>query len=190
MRYALVFLGNPGREYARTRHNVAWMVHDRLIEQISVSETPKNKFNALNLPVSIGNSSSILSRPQKMMNLSGASVQALMNFYNLDLNQLVVIHDDLETPYGKISFQKGGGHSGHNGLRSIFQALGSAEFYRLKIGIGRPRHGSVHSFVLGRFSPDEELSLERILNEASSLLIDQVRQDSLRPGRIDRSVQI
>lgn len=190
VKYALIFLGNPGKEYSKSRHNVAWMVHDELIEQLSFSGTPKSKFNALNLQLSIGTTSTILSRPQKMMNRSGASVQALMNFYNLGVEQLIVIHDDLETPYGRITVQRGGGHSGHNGLRSIFQSLGSADFYRLKIGIGRPKHGSVHSFVLGRFSPDEEISLHRVLTEAASLLIEQVRSDSIGPGRIDRSVQI
>jgi PTH1 family peptidyl-tRNA hydrolase len=104
------------------------------------------------------------------MNESGKSVRAALDFYNLEPTEILVIHDDLELPYGTLRLQAGGGLQGHNGLKSIKQHAGSDQFLRLRIGIGRPKHGSVASYVLERFTAEEEVSLPLVLDLASTML--------------------
>ncbi|MDD3056881.1 MAG: aminoacyl-tRNA hydrolase [Sphaerochaeta sp.] len=158
----MVFLGNPGREYARTRHNVAWMVCDHLHPNLSWSV----KFHA-----QLASEATVrLLKPQTYMNESGKSVRAALDFYNLEPTEILVIHDDLELPYGTLRLQAGGGLQGHNGLKSIKQHAGSDQFLRLRIGIGRPKHGSVASYVLERFTAEEEVSLPLVLDLASTML--------------------
>lgn len=118
-------------------------------------------------------------KPETYMNESGRSVRAAMDFYNLLPEELLVVHDDLETPFSTVTLQQGGGLAGHKGLRSIAQHLKSEEFWRLKIGIGRPKHGGVSAFVLQRFGPDEEPYLGDIFALAASLI--DLRK-SLQPG--------
>ncbi len=160
----LVFLGNPGREYARTRHNVGWMVADQLHPISPWTE----KFNGLTSQ----REGYRLLKPQTYMNESGRSVRACLDYYNLKPQEILVVHDDLELPYGTLKMQQGGGLQGHNGLKSINTHLGSDQFLRLRIGIGRPKRGSVASFVLERFSQEEECVLGLVLSQAESMLRD------------------
>jgi len=142
----LVFLGNPGKAYAKTRHNVGWMVAEHRYPHASWSE----KFHGL---VSLDNSIRLL-KPTTYMNESGRSVRACMDFYGYAIDEILVIHDDLELPFGTLRLQKGGGLGGHNGLKSIKAHTQSDQFLRLRIGIGRPTHGPVASFVLERFTQE------------------------------------
>ena len=158
----MVFLGNPGREYARTRHNVGWMVCDHLFPNLSWS----TKFHAQLARETVVS----LLKPQTYMNESGKSVRAALDFYHLEPKDILVVHDDLELPYGTLRLQAGGGLQGHNGLKSIKQHVGSDAFLRLRIGIGRPNHGSVASYVLERFTSEEEISLPLVLDLASTML--------------------
>ncbi|ADY11876.1 aminoacyl-tRNA hydrolase [Sphaerochaeta globosa] len=160
----LVFLGNPGKAYARTRHNIGWMVAEHLYPNQSWSE----KFHGL---VSTALTLKLL-KPTTYMNESGRSVRACMDFYGYSAEEILVIHDDLELPYGTLRLQKGGGLGGHNGLKSIKAHAQSDQFSRLRIGIGRPVHGSVASFVLERFTSDEEISLPLVINLAEKMLTD------------------
>ncbi|MDD3455413.1 aminoacyl-tRNA hydrolase [Sphaerochaeta sp.] len=160
----LVFLGNPGKVYARTRHNVGWMVAEHRHPQARWSE----KFHGL---VSSDNSTKLL-KPSTYMNESGRSVRACMDFYGYTIDEILVVHDDLELPFGTLRLQKGGGLGGHNGLKSIRAHIQSDQFFRLRIGIGRPQHGSVASFVLERFTPDEEISLPLVIDLAEKMLTD------------------
>ena len=157
-----VFLGNPGKEYANTRHNAGFMLCDYLYKNISW----QMKFHSL---FAQENSIKIM-KPVTYMNLSGTAVSECSSFYKLKPEEILIIHDDLELKLGEAKLQKGGGLQGHNGLRSIKERLGSDQFYRLRIGIGRPIHGDVKLFVTSSFTKDEEIRLKQVFHEAKILL--------------------
>ena len=155
----IVFLGNPGKQYSRTRHNIGWQILDYKYTTPSFQK----KFNG-----EVANEKGIkLLKPQTYMNESGRSVGAAASYFNLRADEILVVHDDLELPFGEIKVQKGGGLKGHNGLKSIKSYLNDSSFYRLRFGIGRPQHGSVSSFVLSTFSKDEFISMPIYLERAS-----------------------
>ncbi|MGH4038317.1 MAG: aminoacyl-tRNA hydrolase [Sphaerochaeta sp.] len=155
----IVFLGNPGKQYSRTRHNIGWQIMDYKYPSASFQK----KFNG-----EIANERGMkLLKPLTYMNESGRSVGSAASYYNLSPEEILVVHDDLELPYGEIKVQKGGGLKGHNGLKSIKTYLNDNNFYRLRFGIGRPVHGSVASFVLAAFSKDETIALPIYLDKAS-----------------------
>jgi peptidyl-tRNA hydrolase, PTH1 family len=168
MAVLLAFLGNPGIEYQETRHNAAWLLADALPFPLSW----QNKFKADFAQQQINGKSVYLIKPQTFMNLSGASVQAAAHFYKLELSDIIILHDDIELPFGTVSFKLGGGLAGHNGLRSIATFLGGTEFYRFRIGIGRPQHGSVSDYVLSRFSSSERAQLPDLLQRSGRILHD------------------
>ena len=156
-----VGLGNPGERYKITRHNVGFMVLDNLIKQSSV-EGWDNKFNSFFNKIIIDQKSMILLKPLTFMNISGHAVQKVKNFYGIDPNNIVIIHDDIDLELGKIKLKKGGGDGGHNGLKSIIKLIGS-EFNRIRIGIGRPEKISVSSYVLNNFREEEVPLLKKII---------------------------
>ncbi|MCD6342871.1 MAG: aminoacyl-tRNA hydrolase [Spirochaetaceae bacterium] len=163
-----IFLGNPGKQYARTRHNAAQMLLNALPEAAGLIW--REKFHGKVAEYTRGENRCRFLIPETFMNNSGKSVSAAVGFYKIDMKNLLVIHDDLELPFGEYALRFGGGLAGHNGLKSIRDNLGDTDFYRLRLGIGRPARGSVHSWVLGRFSPDEEAVLPLILNHAADKL--------------------
>ena len=150
----IVGLGNPGPKYQGTRHNAGFMVLDRLAETIRVS-VDRTKFGSLYGEGSWPGDRLVLLKPQTFMNLSGRAVADAARFYKVPPEDIVVLHDELDLPFGQIRLKEGGGHGGHNGLRSIIAELGSAEFLRLRIGIGRPDKGSAEKYVLSPFTPEE-----------------------------------
>jgi PTH1 family peptidyl-tRNA hydrolase len=155
----IVFLGNPGKQYTKTRHNVGWQILSYKYPNPSFQK----KFNG-----EIANERAIkILKPLTFMNESGRSVGAASSYYNLDPSEILVVHDDLELNYGEVKVQKGGGLKGHNGLKSIKSHLNDNNFYRLRFGIGRPQHGNVSSFVLSSFSKDEAIALPIFLEVAS-----------------------
>ena len=156
-----VGLGNPGERYKITRHNVGFMVLDNLIKQSSV-EGWDNKFDSFFNKIIINQKSLILLKPLTFMNVSGHAVQKVKNFYGIDPNNIVIIHDDIDLELGKIKLKKGGGDGGHNGLKSIIKLIGS-EFNRIRIGIGRPEKISVSSYVLNNFREEEVPLLKKII---------------------------
>lgn len=164
----VVFAGNPGREYEKTRHNIGWMV----LDVISGSDSLiwKKKFNGQWTDYFVGTNKIIFLKPETFINNTGKSVQAAAHFFKIKPEEILLIHDDLELKFEKIVLKKGGGTGGHNGLRSMNQHLGTSEYYRLRLGIDRPVHGSVSSFVLGRFNPDEEIGLQTFIPQASTIL--------------------
>jgi peptidyl-tRNA hydrolase, PTH1 family len=171
---AVVFLGNPGREYHRTRHNVGFLVADRWLEH----QTPvwQKKFKGEWATVVCGVAKLSLLKPLTFMNLAGESARAMGDFFKLPVDAWVAVHDDIDLPFGEVRFQTGGGLGGHNGLRSLRQHLGTDGFHRLRVGIGRPVHGNVADFVLGRFSPEEEIELSRVLDRAAGALDEAFRR--------------
>ncbi|MDR3200626.1 MAG: aminoacyl-tRNA hydrolase [Spirochaetales bacterium] len=165
-----VFLGNPGKEYEKTRHNVAWRTAECLSFYASLAWQEKFKGRCASTPVPSGRL--VLLMPQTFMNLSGECVRACMDFFKMEAGELLVIHDEVELPFGTISFREGGGLGGHNGLKSIRKNLGTDGFWRFRIGVGRPERGDVSSHVLGRFSPVEESLLNTYLEKAANILLE------------------
>lgn len=174
--HLVVGLGNPGREYARTRHNMGFMLVDMLARRLGVAvEKPLFKSFTGRASVSSGNTL-VLAKPQTYMNLSGHSVSALMNWFKIPLSGLIVVYDDLDLPPGKIRVRPRGGHGGHRGMESIIEQLGSGDFSRIRIGIGRPRSQGpeVPDWVLGKFSDEEEKLVAEALERACEAVITLV----------------
>jgi len=186
----IVGLGNPGSDYEQTRHNIGFMVIDELIARHNASKLSSSSFQGelykfQNSSVSLKNH--FLLKPLTFMNLSGESVVKVKNFYKIE--DVVVIHDDLDLPFGALRFKRGGGHGGHNGLKSIDALIGK-DYIRVRMGIGKPEHkGEVVSYVLGRFSPQQEKSLQDfIAHTADSVTfllehtLDETRQKYSKKG--------
>jgi PTH1 family peptidyl-tRNA hydrolase len=153
----VVGLGNPGREHEADRHNAGWMVVDELARRHGGSY--RSKFSGKLAEVRLGDLKLALLKPETYMNLSGNSLGAAARFFKLPTEQIVVVHDDVDLEPGRIQLRLGGGLAGHNGLRSIRQALGSAEFLRVRLGVGRPGRDDrrpVADYVLTPFEPDED----------------------------------
>jgi PTH1 family peptidyl-tRNA hydrolase len=157
--FLLVGLGNPGPEYALTRHNIGFMALDALAGAVSFT----SKFHGLSASHSIEGQKVILLKPHTFMNLSGKSVQAAMAFYKIPPENVIVLHDELDIPLGKIRIKQGGGANGHNGLKDIDQMVG-VNYWRIRLGIGHPgMKEQVHSHVLSKFSTDEMSEVEKVL---------------------------
>lgn len=164
----VVALGNPGKQYEATKHNVAWLILDYL--GISQELSWVNKFKgSYSSNLSDGIKTHFL-KPATFMNLSGESVVAMINFFKIDLGDLLVVHDDIDLPFGTIGFKRGGGLSGHNGLKSIAEKTGSKDFCRLRVGIGRPARGSVSNWVLTEFEDNEKQDLDLVLGNTARAL--------------------
>jgi PTH1 family peptidyl-tRNA hydrolase len=151
-------LGNPGREYERTRHNLGWLVLDELARRHGVSW--RSKFSGSFAEVRLGDLRLGLLKPETFMNESGRAVGEAARFYKVEPEGLLVVHDDVDLEPGRLQARAGGGLAGHNGLRSLAQHLGSQEFDRLRIGVGRPGRGdprSVSDWVLSGFAPEDDL---------------------------------
>ncbi|OGQ96620.1 MAG: aminoacyl-tRNA hydrolase [Deltaproteobacteria bacterium RIFOXYD12_FULL_57_12] len=157
--FLLVGLGNPGRQYVETRHNIGFAVLDYLAGRHGLTLEQSRWHGAFVKAALWGETISLL-RPETYMNLSGKAVAAVVGFYKLPAARVMVIHDDLDLPFGRIKLAAKGGAGGHNGIRSIIDNLGTDEFSRLKIGIGRPDHVvPAERYVLSCFSPEEQLTL-------------------------------
>lgn len=165
----LVFLGNPGSEYANTRHNAGFILQEELLPSLSF----RVKFHSA---YSSYDGMHIL-KPMTYMNLSGTAVSECAAFFRIRSEEIMVVHDDLELESGKARFQLGGGLKGHNGLKSIKERIGSDRFWHLRIGIGRPVHGDVRLYVTSQFSRDEKIKL---LSLASNISIMELKNPSER----------
>ena len=147
----VVGLGNPGKEYNLTRHNVGFLILDKYLGDINWS----SKFNGLYYEKNINNEKVIFVKPQSYMNLSGNVVQKFINFYKIDTKDLLVIHDDLDLPVGKFRIKINSSSGGHNGIKDIISCLNTNEFVRLKIGISQNRNIDTKDYVLGKFSKSD-----------------------------------
>lgn len=170
----IVGLGNPGIKYAHTRHNIGWEVFDYL--DCASRLQWKEKFKGYYAVLDHQGSKIFFLKPQTFMNLSGESVAPLMNFFKITLDNVLVVHDELDLPYGVGAFKDGGGLAGHNGLKSISAHCGGAGFKRLRLGIGRPLFGTVSDWVLAKYLDDEEAVFRDYMEGAAkaiSLYIDE-----------------
>jgi PTH1 family peptidyl-tRNA hydrolase len=169
--FLIVGLGNPGADYAKTRHNAGFLLVEKLAEQWKSGWKNERKFQARVARTERGGSKIFLAEPQTFMNLSGESVGALVKFYQLPLEKILVVVDDADLPLGEIRLRPAGGSGGHHGLESVAEHLGSREYARLRIGIGRKGEArQITGHVLGKFSAGENARLEKVLERAAGQL--------------------
>jgi PTH1 family peptidyl-tRNA hydrolase len=174
-------LGNPGREYERTRHNAGWMVLDELARRHGGSW--RSKFSGSLAEVRLGELRLALLKPETYMNDSGRSVGGAVRFFKVEPEQVLVVHDDVDLEAGRLQARAGGGLAGHNGLRSLAQHLGSQDFLRLRIGVGRPGRGDprpVADWVLSPFAPEEDAGA---LIARAADAVEMIAQDGLEAAQ-------
>ena len=176
----IVGLGNPGPEYAGTRHNIGF----RVLEHLGpVDSHWKVKNKSQYLETSVNSKPVTLIKPTTFMNLSGESVVAWANFFKLEPSQIVVVHDEIDLPFSRLRLAQAGGDGGHNGLKSIAQLLGSKDFIRLRVGVGRPFYkipeasGVAADWVLGSFDAQEKAELPKLIERAAAALEELISSD-------------
>lgn len=166
-RWLIAGLGNPGPQYAANRHNVGYMCCDDMATELGVT-FKRDKSRVMAATGTLAGTSVVLAKPMSFMNLSGGPVVAIRAFYKIPNERIIVIHDELDLPFGTVRLKLGGGDNGHNGLRSLTAALGSRDYYRVRIGIGRPPgRMDPADFVLRDFTPAERKEVPEILGRAS-----------------------
>jgi PTH1 family peptidyl-tRNA hydrolase len=170
--FLIVGLGNPGKEYAQSRHNVGFMVLDRLAERNGVLFT-RYEQKAFVVKIALEQGTLILAKPQTYMNLSGQSVGALVRFYKIPPERLMIVYDDIDLPFGTLRMRPGGSSGGHKGMQSILDRLGRQDIPRLRVGVGRPSGSkAAATYVLNEFSSRERLDLPLILDRAAQAVLD------------------
>lgn len=174
----IVGLGNPGSKYHETKHNVGFMALDLLANELGVSFSENKTFKAEVTSSFIDGEKVYLVKPTTFMNLSGFAVRALLAYYNISIEDFIVIYDDLDMEVGKIRFRQKGSAGGHNGIKSIIAEIGTQEFDRIKIGIGRPRAGmTVVNHVLGKFETDDYITIQNTLDKVVESLRYYLKTD-------------
>ncbi len=184
--FLIVGLGNPGDKYLLNRHNVGFFLLDFIKSNFSHLSDYKNEHKSYVCSGKIENQKIILAKPQTFMNLSGQAVQSLLSFYKIPLSQLLVIHDDLDLPFGQLKLQTNRGHGGQNGIRSIHECLGNSNYTRLKFGIGRPPHANwdIADWVLSNWSPEEQKLLNESAKKAESAVLAWLTQGAEKAANL------
>lgn len=174
--FLIAGLGNPGQEYRDTRHNVGFMALDRMAARLDV-KFMRVEFKAMVVKTDLEGRRLILAKPHTYMNLSGQAVGSLVKYYKIPLEQLLIVYDEIDLPLGMLRLRPGGGSAGHKGMKSIAEKLGTQEFPRLRIGVGRPpgRKGAA-DHVLNRFAPVERAALEAALDTSADAILTFIRQ--------------
>lgn len=164
----IVGLGNPGKQYERSRHNVGFDTIDELSRLFNIN-IDQLKFKGVYGIGFVGTEKVLLLKPLTYMNLSGESIRAVMDFYDIDSEDLLVIYDDLDIPVGKMRLRQKGSAGGHNGIKSTIAHIGTQEFNRIRIGVDRPQNGmSVSNYVLGRFTPEEQPIIDEVIKKSAA----------------------
>lgn len=186
----VVGLGNPGPKYARNRHNIGFMVIDEIARRTKVDGF-KGKFGGELTTGDLAGDKAVLLKPMEYMNLSGRSVARTAAFYQVEPKEIIVVHDEIDIDFGTLRVKVGGGHAGHNGLRSMVTELGSADFVRIRCGVGRPgvrglgpgaQRGAgrdVADYVLGDFQKGEQEEAQILVQEAADAVEDVIRRGAL-----------
>lgn len=167
MTWLVIGLGNPGATYASTRHNVGYLVTDVLADRMGGTFKAHPAKRADVVEGRLAGDRAVLGRSRSYMNDSGGAVRALATYYTVEPDRIVVVHDEIDLDFGRLRVKFGGGDNGHNGLRSLRQSLGTGDFFRVRIGVGRPSRGDVHDHVLKAFSPTERTELPILVEEAA-----------------------
>jgi PTH1 family peptidyl-tRNA hydrolase len=172
-------LGNPGEKYTQTRHNIGFMIVSELADRFKVNSS--YKFDGLVGDFFFGGEKIILFQPMKYMNKSGQPIYKLLDYFQIEAADLLVVHDDLDLDLGKMRFKQNGGSGGHNGIKSIINQLGTDQFNRLKIGIGRPPENvPVPDFVLTTFQGEEKDISKKVVQEAASAAELMLKKDIMK----------
>lgn len=174
--FLIVGLGNPGREYDNTRHNIGFHAIDIIADKYNI-DVNRIKFKGVYGEGFIGGEKVMLLKPTTYMNLSGESIREVMDFYKLDLDQILVIYDDISLDVGKLRIREKGSAGGHNGIKSIIAHTGSEVFSRIKIGVGQPK-GDLVNHVLGKFSSEESEILNEVLEVVASATEVIIKEDT------------
>ena len=169
----IVGLGNPGKEYERTRHNAGFMVIDKVAEKCSLSFN-KTKVNALVAEGKVHGESVMLMKPQTYMNLSGNAVSEAVRFYKLDLSDLLIIHDDLDLPVGKIRIRESGSAGGQNGMKNIINLLGTQDIRRIRVGIDKNKLIPVPDYVLGKIPEEQKDEFDQAVETAAKAAVASI----------------
>ena len=169
----IVGLGNPGKKYARSKHNVGWLVLDQLADKLNV-KISKLEFDAATATAFVNGNKVLLVEPQTFMNASGRAVGQLMAYYQVQLDELIVVQDDLDMPMGKLRLRTKGSAGGHNGIKDIINATGSKDFARIKIGTDHPQKQTVVDWVLTPFNQDDQPLINAAVDKAVDLLEDRI----------------
>ena len=170
--YLIIGLGNPEQEYSKTRHNMGFNAINEIAQKYNI-EVNKNKFQGLYEITIINGQKVVLVKPQTYMNLSGNCVQEFVNFYKIEKENIIVIYDDMDIEPGEIKIRKQGGPGGHNGMKSIIQMLGTEQFSRIRIGIGRPKtNGDEINYVIGAIPEEEIPKLNEGVGKAKDAVIE------------------
>jgi len=171
-------LGNPGSKYENTRHNAGFLVVDELVRRWGAT-LKSDRYGNLAGAAPIRGNKTVFAKPQKYMNLSGAPLRGLLGFYKSDETALVVVHDEVDLPFGTLKIKMGGGHGGHNGLRDIHRHLGTNAYMRIRFGVGRPPAGwDTAAYVLGHWTEDEKAALDTAVGNAADA-VEVLIQDGL-----------
>ncbi|ELC8443515.1 aminoacyl-tRNA hydrolase [Clostridium perfringens] len=172
----IVGLGNPGKQYEQTRHNIGFDVIDYMANKYNI-DVNREKFKGLCGEGFIENKKVILLKPLTYMNLSGESIRELANFYKLENDEIIVVYDDISLDIGKLRIREKGSAGGHNGIKSIIQNLGGDEFPRVKVGVGQPKDNLVNH-VLGKFSKEDREHVEKVIPVVSDAIAEIVKNDA------------
>ncbi|MBB6447471.1 aminoacyl-tRNA hydrolase [Bacillus benzoevorans] len=176
----IVGLGNPGKQYEQTRHNIGFMVIERIAEKLNI-QLDQAKFKGLFGTGFFEGEKVLLLKPLTYMNLSGESIRAIMDFYQIDPEDILVIYDDLDLPAGKIRLRQRGSAGGHNGIKSTISHLGTQEFNRIRVGINRPTNGmAITDYVLGRFAREEQDPIQEAVERSADACIEWTKKPFLQ----------
>lgn len=175
--FVIVGLGNPGKQYEHTRHNVGFDVIDILAKEYGASVT-KMKHKALIGECRVGTEKVLLVKPQTYMNLSGETLIDIYNYYKVDLENIIVVYDDIDLDVGRIRIRKKGSAGSHNGMKSIIKCLGSGEFPRVRVGVSKPEPGQdLANFVLSKFRKEEQSDIESGIDKACNSVDTIIREN-------------
>lgn len=184
--WLVVGLGNPGPDYSHTRHNIGFMVAEELAARVGASfKSNKSRAHVAEGRLGLGGPKLVLAKPQTFMNLSGGPTSALAKFYDLTADHVIAVQDEIDIPFNTLKLKIGGGEGGHNGLRDISKALGTKDYYRVRVGVGRPPggqnsgHGDAASYVLKGFSATEKKELPFLIQDAADAVERLITQGLL-----------
>ncbi len=175
----IVGLGNPGREYEATRHNIGFVIVDEIAKHFGIAKY-ESKFRGYFIKFNYNGEDIILLKPQTFMNLSGESVREIIKFFKINIDNILVVYDDLDLEVGKIRFKAKSSNGGHNGIKSIEKCLGTSDFKRLKFGIGKDTNIPVIKYVVGKFSKDDLAIVIPQVSVAKDACIDFVFEDFIK----------
>lgn len=167
----IVGLGNPGSEYSNTRHNVGFEIIDKYLNKYNLVSN-KTKFEGIYIDTVINNNKVIFLKPQKYMNLSGEVVRKYVDYFKIDINDILIIHDDLDQEIGKIKLKQNSSSGGHNGIKNIENNLNTKNYKRLKIGISNNKNVNTKDYVLGKFSKEERKILDKTIEKSCEIIDD------------------